>query len=102
MLWLFVFVFIVLLMFIFFFSSRRRHTRCREVSWARRCVQETDEEHFKCLHTGRSNQQIRKLTQSDASDTFLPAIHPFHICLLYRSEWRRPSKRTLLNLTLPS
>ena len=20
------------------FSSRRRHTRCREVSWARRCV----------------------------------------------------------------
>eukprot|EP00831_Metopus_contortus_P060850 TRINITY_DN52743_c0_g1_i1.p2 TRINITY_DN52743_c0_g1~~TRINITY_DN52743_c0_g1_i1.p2 ORF type:complete len:109 (-),score=50.02 TRINITY_DN52743_c0_g1_i1:14-340(-) len=27
----------------FFFSSRRRHTRCREVSWARRCVQETGE-----------------------------------------------------------
>eukprot|EP00831_Metopus_contortus_P059775 TRINITY_DN51747_c0_g1_i2.p1 TRINITY_DN51747_c0_g1~~TRINITY_DN51747_c0_g1_i2.p1 ORF type:complete len:163 (-),score=47.73 TRINITY_DN51747_c0_g1_i2:277-765(-) len=27
--------------FVFFFSSRRRHTRCREVSWARRCVQET-------------------------------------------------------------
>eukprot|EP00831_Metopus_contortus_P032421 TRINITY_DN26199_c0_g1_i6.p2 TRINITY_DN26199_c0_g1~~TRINITY_DN26199_c0_g1_i6.p2 ORF type:complete len:149 (-),score=41.34 TRINITY_DN26199_c0_g1_i6:23-469(-) len=27
---------------VFFFSSRRRHTRCREVSWARRCVQETD------------------------------------------------------------
>eukprot|EP00831_Metopus_contortus_P018761 TRINITY_DN18025_c0_g1_i1.p3 TRINITY_DN18025_c0_g1~~TRINITY_DN18025_c0_g1_i1.p3 ORF type:complete len:200 (+),score=56.66 TRINITY_DN18025_c0_g1_i1:32-631(+) len=26
---------------LFFFSSRRRHTRCREVSWARRCVQET-------------------------------------------------------------
>ena len=24
--------------FTFFFSSRRRHTRCREVSWARRCV----------------------------------------------------------------
>ena len=23
---------------LFFFSSRRRHTRCREVSWARRCV----------------------------------------------------------------
>eukprot|EP00831_Metopus_contortus_P021743 TRINITY_DN19788_c0_g1_i1.p1 TRINITY_DN19788_c0_g1~~TRINITY_DN19788_c0_g1_i1.p1 ORF type:complete len:150 (-),score=50.46 TRINITY_DN19788_c0_g1_i1:31-480(-) len=29
------------LCFFFFFSSRRRHTRCREVSWARRCVQET-------------------------------------------------------------
>eukprot|EP00831_Metopus_contortus_P059622 TRINITY_DN5159_c0_g1_i1.p1 TRINITY_DN5159_c0_g1~~TRINITY_DN5159_c0_g1_i1.p1 ORF type:complete len:178 (-),score=62.84 TRINITY_DN5159_c0_g1_i1:146-679(-) len=28
-------------MIFFFFSSRRRHTRCREVSWARRCVQET-------------------------------------------------------------
>eukprot|EP00831_Metopus_contortus_P018533 TRINITY_DN17908_c0_g1_i1.p1 TRINITY_DN17908_c0_g1~~TRINITY_DN17908_c0_g1_i1.p1 ORF type:complete len:273 (-),score=82.99 TRINITY_DN17908_c0_g1_i1:4-822(-) len=27
---------------VFFFSSRRRHTRCREVSWARRCVQETE------------------------------------------------------------
>eukprot|EP00831_Metopus_contortus_P080185 TRINITY_DN8145_c0_g1_i1.p2 TRINITY_DN8145_c0_g1~~TRINITY_DN8145_c0_g1_i1.p2 ORF type:complete len:119 (-),score=28.24 TRINITY_DN8145_c0_g1_i1:486-842(-) len=27
--------------YFFFFSSRRRHTRCREVSWARRCVQET-------------------------------------------------------------
>eukprot|EP00831_Metopus_contortus_P026577 TRINITY_DN22582_c0_g1_i3.p2 TRINITY_DN22582_c0_g1~~TRINITY_DN22582_c0_g1_i3.p2 ORF type:complete len:112 (+),score=46.95 TRINITY_DN22582_c0_g1_i3:89-424(+) len=34
----FVFVF-------FFFSSRRRHTRCREVSWARRCVQETGIKH---------------------------------------------------------
>eukprot|EP00831_Metopus_contortus_P047525 TRINITY_DN38374_c0_g1_i1.p1 TRINITY_DN38374_c0_g1~~TRINITY_DN38374_c0_g1_i1.p1 ORF type:complete len:153 (+),score=63.42 TRINITY_DN38374_c0_g1_i1:62-520(+) len=28
-------------LYFFFFSSRRRHTRCREVSWARRCVQET-------------------------------------------------------------
>src|SRR5678816_4908666 len=26
---------------LFFFSSRRRHTRCSGVSWARRCVQET-------------------------------------------------------------
>eukprot|EP00831_Metopus_contortus_P074067 TRINITY_DN67617_c0_g1_i1.p1 TRINITY_DN67617_c0_g1~~TRINITY_DN67617_c0_g1_i1.p1 ORF type:complete len:357 (-),score=85.19 TRINITY_DN67617_c0_g1_i1:105-1175(-) len=32
--------------FFFFFSSRRRHTRCREVSWARRCVQETDAEYM--------------------------------------------------------
>eukprot|EP00831_Metopus_contortus_P084087 TRINITY_DN9458_c0_g1_i1.p3 TRINITY_DN9458_c0_g1~~TRINITY_DN9458_c0_g1_i1.p3 ORF type:complete len:146 (-),score=47.27 TRINITY_DN9458_c0_g1_i1:69-506(-) len=43
--WLFVFSFssfsIWILFFFFFFSSRRRHTRCREVSWARRCVQET-------------------------------------------------------------
>eukprot|EP00831_Metopus_contortus_P042393 TRINITY_DN33575_c0_g1_i1.p3 TRINITY_DN33575_c0_g1~~TRINITY_DN33575_c0_g1_i1.p3 ORF type:complete len:130 (-),score=41.11 TRINITY_DN33575_c0_g1_i1:275-664(-) len=37
-----------LCVYIFFFSSRRRHTRCREVSWARRCVQETGtwEAHF--------------------------------------------------------
>eukprot|EP01015_Nassula_variabilis_P006046 TRINITY_DN1459_c0_g1_i14.p3 TRINITY_DN1459_c0_g1~~TRINITY_DN1459_c0_g1_i14.p3 ORF type:complete len:125 (-),score=43.53 TRINITY_DN1459_c0_g1_i14:126-500(-) len=27
---------------IFFFSSRRRHTRFLPVSWARRCVQETE------------------------------------------------------------
>ena len=27
-----------------FLSSRRRHTRCREVSWARRCVSETGSE----------------------------------------------------------
>eukprot|EP01016_Furgasonia_blochmanni_P042624 TRINITY_DN5674_c0_g1_i17.p1 TRINITY_DN5674_c0_g1~~TRINITY_DN5674_c0_g1_i17.p1 ORF type:complete len:145 (+),score=15.64 TRINITY_DN5674_c0_g1_i17:3-437(+) len=27
---------------VFFFSSRRRHTRSCLVSWARRCVQETD------------------------------------------------------------
>eukprot|EP00825_Cyclidium_porcatum_P045729 TRINITY_DN702_c0_g1_i8.p2 TRINITY_DN702_c0_g1~~TRINITY_DN702_c0_g1_i8.p2 ORF type:complete len:123 (-),score=12.85 TRINITY_DN702_c0_g1_i8:539-907(-) len=29
-------------LFFFFFSSRRRHTRSCLVSWARRCVQETD------------------------------------------------------------
>eukprot|EP01015_Nassula_variabilis_P035629 TRINITY_DN8997_c0_g1_i5.p2 TRINITY_DN8997_c0_g1~~TRINITY_DN8997_c0_g1_i5.p2 ORF type:complete len:181 (+),score=32.66 TRINITY_DN8997_c0_g1_i5:25-567(+) len=29
------------IMLFFFFSSRRRHTRCSGVSWARRCVQET-------------------------------------------------------------
>eukprot|EP00831_Metopus_contortus_P080586 TRINITY_DN8271_c0_g1_i1.p1 TRINITY_DN8271_c0_g1~~TRINITY_DN8271_c0_g1_i1.p1 ORF type:complete len:111 (-),score=31.87 TRINITY_DN8271_c0_g1_i1:22-354(-) len=32
----------------FFFSSRRRHTRCREVSWARRCVQETAQSQSTC------------------------------------------------------
>eukprot|EP00825_Cyclidium_porcatum_P030134 TRINITY_DN319_c0_g1_i5.p1 TRINITY_DN319_c0_g1~~TRINITY_DN319_c0_g1_i5.p1 ORF type:complete len:104 (+),score=20.36 TRINITY_DN319_c0_g1_i5:3-314(+) len=32
----------VLFFFFFFFSSRRRHTRSCLVSWARRCVQETD------------------------------------------------------------
>eukprot|EP00831_Metopus_contortus_P016568 TRINITY_DN16975_c0_g1_i1.p2 TRINITY_DN16975_c0_g1~~TRINITY_DN16975_c0_g1_i1.p2 ORF type:complete len:126 (+),score=45.66 TRINITY_DN16975_c0_g1_i1:3-380(+) len=39
----------VWLICVFFFSSRRRHTRCREVSWARRCVQET----------GRKRKKIR-------------------------------------------
>eukprot|EP01015_Nassula_variabilis_P017466 TRINITY_DN2751_c0_g1_i3.p2 TRINITY_DN2751_c0_g1~~TRINITY_DN2751_c0_g1_i3.p2 ORF type:complete len:165 (+),score=48.21 TRINITY_DN2751_c0_g1_i3:2-496(+) len=28
--------------YVFFFSSRRRHTRFLPVSWARRCVQETE------------------------------------------------------------
>eukprot|EP00831_Metopus_contortus_P074955 TRINITY_DN68545_c0_g1_i1.p1 TRINITY_DN68545_c0_g1~~TRINITY_DN68545_c0_g1_i1.p1 ORF type:complete len:169 (-),score=50.92 TRINITY_DN68545_c0_g1_i1:89-595(-) len=41
--------------YVFFFSSRRRHTRCREVSWARRCVQETVTEHrvldYNCIDT---------------------------------------------------
>eukprot|EP00831_Metopus_contortus_P034193 TRINITY_DN27298_c0_g1_i1.p1 TRINITY_DN27298_c0_g1~~TRINITY_DN27298_c0_g1_i1.p1 ORF type:complete len:149 (-),score=35.77 TRINITY_DN27298_c0_g1_i1:91-537(-) len=35
-----------LFLFFFFFSSRRRHTRCREVSWARRCVQETGQQKY--------------------------------------------------------
>eukprot|EP00831_Metopus_contortus_P039277 TRINITY_DN30802_c0_g1_i1.p3 TRINITY_DN30802_c0_g1~~TRINITY_DN30802_c0_g1_i1.p3 ORF type:complete len:142 (-),score=39.45 TRINITY_DN30802_c0_g1_i1:137-562(-) len=39
-------VFLVAIVF-FFFSSRRRHTRCREVSWARRCVQETGHDRIK-------------------------------------------------------
>eukprot|EP00831_Metopus_contortus_P023311 TRINITY_DN20587_c0_g1_i1.p4 TRINITY_DN20587_c0_g1~~TRINITY_DN20587_c0_g1_i1.p4 ORF type:complete len:113 (-),score=22.86 TRINITY_DN20587_c0_g1_i1:446-784(-) len=39
----------------FFFSSRRRHTRCREVSWARRCVQETDAEYMGFGSLNRSN-----------------------------------------------
>eukprot|EP00825_Cyclidium_porcatum_P048466 TRINITY_DN8154_c0_g1_i4.p2 TRINITY_DN8154_c0_g1~~TRINITY_DN8154_c0_g1_i4.p2 ORF type:complete len:258 (+),score=50.98 TRINITY_DN8154_c0_g1_i4:2-775(+) len=32
----------IIIKFFFFFSSRRRHTRSCLVSWARRCVQETD------------------------------------------------------------
>eukprot|EP00825_Cyclidium_porcatum_P026537 TRINITY_DN2854_c0_g1_i4.p1 TRINITY_DN2854_c0_g1~~TRINITY_DN2854_c0_g1_i4.p1 ORF type:complete len:451 (+),score=98.92 TRINITY_DN2854_c0_g1_i4:66-1418(+) len=32
-----------MIIFFFFFSSRRRHTRSCLVSWARRCVQETDQ-----------------------------------------------------------
>eukprot|EP00831_Metopus_contortus_P020770 TRINITY_DN19193_c0_g1_i1.p1 TRINITY_DN19193_c0_g1~~TRINITY_DN19193_c0_g1_i1.p1 ORF type:complete len:160 (-),score=53.81 TRINITY_DN19193_c0_g1_i1:156-635(-) len=47
----------------FFFSSRRRHTRCREVSWARRCVQETDQRR---VHGNRLNgmAEIKKLVES--------------------------------------
>eukprot|EP00831_Metopus_contortus_P050605 TRINITY_DN42528_c0_g1_i1.p1 TRINITY_DN42528_c0_g1~~TRINITY_DN42528_c0_g1_i1.p1 ORF type:complete len:128 (+),score=20.21 TRINITY_DN42528_c0_g1_i1:52-435(+) len=40
----------------FFFSSRRRHTRCREVSWARRCVQETGSYCCLNLDTPMSNR----------------------------------------------
>eukprot|EP00831_Metopus_contortus_P032754 TRINITY_DN26399_c0_g1_i1.p1 TRINITY_DN26399_c0_g1~~TRINITY_DN26399_c0_g1_i1.p1 ORF type:complete len:139 (+),score=21.51 TRINITY_DN26399_c0_g1_i1:2-418(+) len=43
----------------FFFSSRRRHTRCREVSWARRCVQETgiNAEYMGCPQPPKVNNQ---------------------------------------------
>eukprot|EP00831_Metopus_contortus_P030927 TRINITY_DN25303_c0_g1_i1.p1 TRINITY_DN25303_c0_g1~~TRINITY_DN25303_c0_g1_i1.p1 ORF type:complete len:173 (-),score=31.35 TRINITY_DN25303_c0_g1_i1:41-559(-) len=46
---------------LFFFSSRRRHTRCREVSWARRCVQET----------GIRDQQISKAAARRSLDDLL-------------------------------
>eukprot|EP00831_Metopus_contortus_P051925 TRINITY_DN43593_c0_g1_i1.p1 TRINITY_DN43593_c0_g1~~TRINITY_DN43593_c0_g1_i1.p1 ORF type:complete len:122 (-),score=52.73 TRINITY_DN43593_c0_g1_i1:53-418(-) len=46
----------------FFFSSRRRHTRCREVSWARRCVQETDAEYM-----GKSDREIGQVLRAAAS-----------------------------------
>eukprot|EP00825_Cyclidium_porcatum_P003312 TRINITY_DN1153_c0_g1_i1.p2 TRINITY_DN1153_c0_g1~~TRINITY_DN1153_c0_g1_i1.p2 ORF type:complete len:188 (-),score=13.37 TRINITY_DN1153_c0_g1_i1:26-589(-) len=39
----------------FFFSSRRRHTRSCLVSWARRCVQETDT--FFCCITSRRQRK---------------------------------------------
>eukprot|EP00831_Metopus_contortus_P033054 TRINITY_DN26557_c0_g1_i3.p1 TRINITY_DN26557_c0_g1~~TRINITY_DN26557_c0_g1_i3.p1 ORF type:complete len:173 (+),score=72.76 TRINITY_DN26557_c0_g1_i3:63-581(+) len=41
----------------FFFSSRRRHTRCREVSWARRCVQETG---INAEYMGRKRRKPKK------------------------------------------
>eukprot|EP00831_Metopus_contortus_P029443 TRINITY_DN24221_c0_g1_i1.p1 TRINITY_DN24221_c0_g1~~TRINITY_DN24221_c0_g1_i1.p1 ORF type:complete len:109 (+),score=41.59 TRINITY_DN24221_c0_g1_i1:85-411(+) len=44
---------------IFFFSSRRRHTRCREVSWARRCVQETGTWVCRIGHPARMLSQVR-------------------------------------------
>eukprot|EP00831_Metopus_contortus_P032533 TRINITY_DN26252_c0_g1_i2.p4 TRINITY_DN26252_c0_g1~~TRINITY_DN26252_c0_g1_i2.p4 ORF type:complete len:131 (-),score=36.39 TRINITY_DN26252_c0_g1_i2:16-408(-) len=42
----------------FFFSSRRRHTRCREVSWARRCVQETDLKQLRILMIQKKEQMM--------------------------------------------
>eukprot|EP00825_Cyclidium_porcatum_P051438 TRINITY_DN945_c0_g1_i7.p1 TRINITY_DN945_c0_g1~~TRINITY_DN945_c0_g1_i7.p1 ORF type:complete len:651 (-),score=152.76 TRINITY_DN945_c0_g1_i7:271-2223(-) len=44
--------FIIFCFFFFFFSSRRRHTRSCLVSWARRCVQETD------LEKAQKNHQM--------------------------------------------
>eukprot|EP01016_Furgasonia_blochmanni_P003058 TRINITY_DN1119_c0_g1_i1.p1 TRINITY_DN1119_c0_g1~~TRINITY_DN1119_c0_g1_i1.p1 ORF type:complete len:406 (-),score=89.66 TRINITY_DN1119_c0_g1_i1:164-1381(-) len=43
---------------IFFFSSRRRHTRQESVSWARRCVQETDAEYMG-LHLGKKQSSVQ-------------------------------------------
>eukprot|EP00831_Metopus_contortus_P031278 TRINITY_DN25535_c0_g2_i1.p2 TRINITY_DN25535_c0_g2~~TRINITY_DN25535_c0_g2_i1.p2 ORF type:complete len:108 (-),score=45.27 TRINITY_DN25535_c0_g2_i1:122-445(-) len=53
--------------FFFFFSSRRRHTRCREVSWARRCVQETDVK-VKKFNQALVNGGSCLLYTSDAAD----------------------------------
>eukprot|EP00831_Metopus_contortus_P075846 TRINITY_DN69726_c0_g1_i1.p2 TRINITY_DN69726_c0_g1~~TRINITY_DN69726_c0_g1_i1.p2 ORF type:complete len:159 (-),score=49.13 TRINITY_DN69726_c0_g1_i1:41-517(-) len=47
---------------LFFFSSRRRHTRCREVSWARRCVQETDQRR---VHGHKINLTNNNMNQSE-------------------------------------
>eukprot|EP00831_Metopus_contortus_P023798 TRINITY_DN20919_c0_g1_i2.p3 TRINITY_DN20919_c0_g1~~TRINITY_DN20919_c0_g1_i2.p3 ORF type:complete len:107 (+),score=26.04 TRINITY_DN20919_c0_g1_i2:115-435(+) len=44
----------------FFFSSRRRHTRCREVSWARRCVQETAYTLRRFPHSGQTGRLLRR------------------------------------------
>eukprot|EP00825_Cyclidium_porcatum_P046861 TRINITY_DN7482_c0_g1_i9.p2 TRINITY_DN7482_c0_g1~~TRINITY_DN7482_c0_g1_i9.p2 ORF type:complete len:227 (+),score=56.58 TRINITY_DN7482_c0_g1_i9:120-800(+) len=53
--------------FFFFFSSRRRHTRSCLVSWARRCVQETDQIFlsfkglpFYCFLAGASNGEVKQ------------------------------------------
>eukprot|EP01015_Nassula_variabilis_P030673 TRINITY_DN6778_c0_g1_i27.p1 TRINITY_DN6778_c0_g1~~TRINITY_DN6778_c0_g1_i27.p1 ORF type:complete len:231 (-),score=71.80 TRINITY_DN6778_c0_g1_i27:61-753(-) len=45
-------------MLVFFFSSRRRHTRCSGVSWARRCVQETGIEILPRLICAFVNREI--------------------------------------------
>eukprot|EP00828_Plagiopyla_frontata_P046882 TRINITY_DN8498_c0_g1_i2.p2 TRINITY_DN8498_c0_g1~~TRINITY_DN8498_c0_g1_i2.p2 ORF type:complete len:106 (-),score=18.59 TRINITY_DN8498_c0_g1_i2:118-435(-) len=45
----------------FFFSSRRRHTRFLPVSWARRCVQETDEnDKQQALTIDQINKYLKK------------------------------------------
>eukprot|EP00831_Metopus_contortus_P055843 TRINITY_DN47400_c0_g1_i1.p1 TRINITY_DN47400_c0_g1~~TRINITY_DN47400_c0_g1_i1.p1 ORF type:complete len:143 (+),score=41.98 TRINITY_DN47400_c0_g1_i1:82-510(+) len=52
----------------FFFSSRRRHTRCREVSWARRCVQETGtggfSEILKCSNKNNNKTYAMKIIRT--------------------------------------
>eukprot|EP00831_Metopus_contortus_P034115 TRINITY_DN27251_c0_g1_i2.p1 TRINITY_DN27251_c0_g1~~TRINITY_DN27251_c0_g1_i2.p1 ORF type:complete len:153 (-),score=42.72 TRINITY_DN27251_c0_g1_i2:10-438(-) len=60
----------------FFFSSRRRHTRCREVSWARRCVQETVICWRNSWKTGKSRPVI--FSQE--------ILHVIHALILYRKE----------------
>eukprot|EP00831_Metopus_contortus_P037569 TRINITY_DN29594_c0_g1_i1.p1 TRINITY_DN29594_c0_g1~~TRINITY_DN29594_c0_g1_i1.p1 ORF type:complete len:159 (-),score=24.58 TRINITY_DN29594_c0_g1_i1:10-486(-) len=44
----------------FFFSSRRRHTRCREVSWARRCVQETGLQQRSTVETTQNHTGLHR------------------------------------------
>eukprot|EP00831_Metopus_contortus_P066930 TRINITY_DN5969_c0_g1_i1.p3 TRINITY_DN5969_c0_g1~~TRINITY_DN5969_c0_g1_i1.p3 ORF type:complete len:132 (-),score=33.98 TRINITY_DN5969_c0_g1_i1:825-1220(-) len=56
--------------FFFFFSSRRRHTRCREVSWARRCVQETGTQYKK----HRQIQDIEEFYKKKCGPLLDPAL----------------------------
>eukprot|EP00831_Metopus_contortus_P042244 TRINITY_DN33390_c0_g1_i1.p1 TRINITY_DN33390_c0_g1~~TRINITY_DN33390_c0_g1_i1.p1 ORF type:complete len:109 (+),score=17.61 TRINITY_DN33390_c0_g1_i1:54-380(+) len=77
-----------LTLIVFFFSSRRRHTRCREVSWARRCVQETDTD-FSTHRPGLLLQSIFDLwsDRQSYSNTSFPIFIPSYnsnktLCLL--------------------
>eukprot|EP01016_Furgasonia_blochmanni_P040942 TRINITY_DN5262_c0_g2_i8.p1 TRINITY_DN5262_c0_g2~~TRINITY_DN5262_c0_g2_i8.p1 ORF type:complete len:412 (+),score=76.54 TRINITY_DN5262_c0_g2_i8:64-1299(+) len=54
---------------VFFFSSRRRHTRQESVSWARRCVQETDLVQFNLQGSRRRARGVR------SGDRKLPSDH---------------------------
>eukprot|EP00831_Metopus_contortus_P004734 TRINITY_DN1175_c0_g1_i2.p1 TRINITY_DN1175_c0_g1~~TRINITY_DN1175_c0_g1_i2.p1 ORF type:complete len:145 (-),score=29.32 TRINITY_DN1175_c0_g1_i2:312-746(-) len=70
----------------FFFSSRRRHTRCREVSWARRCVQETG------INAEYMGMQT---SQSSNMNTLKPASLIFYSGLQPREKARMLNKLSL-------
>eukprot|EP00825_Cyclidium_porcatum_P014070 TRINITY_DN17500_c0_g1_i1.p1 TRINITY_DN17500_c0_g1~~TRINITY_DN17500_c0_g1_i1.p1 ORF type:complete len:359 (-),score=44.07 TRINITY_DN17500_c0_g1_i1:2-1078(-) len=58
---------------LFFFSSRRRHTRSCLVSWARRCVQETERRVHGSLAEGAS-EQAASLEETSASLTEMSSM----------------------------
>eukprot|EP00831_Metopus_contortus_P030644 TRINITY_DN2508_c0_g1_i9.p4 TRINITY_DN2508_c0_g1~~TRINITY_DN2508_c0_g1_i9.p4 ORF type:complete len:160 (+),score=21.06 TRINITY_DN2508_c0_g1_i9:103-582(+) len=78
--------------FFFFFSSRRRHTRCREVSWARRCVQETGIRAYGgCLGISRRRKTRQAaISFGERQTRFDPEI----------SEWGNPAEVMLCHLSL--
>eukprot|EP01015_Nassula_variabilis_P025839 TRINITY_DN5093_c0_g1_i6.p1 TRINITY_DN5093_c0_g1~~TRINITY_DN5093_c0_g1_i6.p1 ORF type:complete len:317 (-),score=53.94 TRINITY_DN5093_c0_g1_i6:63-1013(-) len=53
---------------IFFFSSRRRHTRCSGVSWARRCVQETGTWGIQKINEEQINNSLRRQLQEQLQE----------------------------------
>eukprot|EP00831_Metopus_contortus_P016381 TRINITY_DN16866_c0_g1_i1.p2 TRINITY_DN16866_c0_g1~~TRINITY_DN16866_c0_g1_i1.p2 ORF type:complete len:101 (+),score=54.24 TRINITY_DN16866_c0_g1_i1:41-343(+) len=76
--------------YFFFFSSRRRHTRCREVSWARRCVQETDIT-YKVVPKKNATAMLKR---------FITDNHPTDAGIVYRLSRKKAVSYT--HLTLPT
>ena len=53
----------------FFFASRRQHTRSSTVSWARRCVEETDPTGLKCDRVRKTaNEKKYVVANGDEGD----------------------------------
>eukprot|EP00829_Urostomides_striatus_P014008 TRINITY_DN4019_c0_g1_i1.p1 TRINITY_DN4019_c0_g1~~TRINITY_DN4019_c0_g1_i1.p1 ORF type:complete len:127 (-),score=53.31 TRINITY_DN4019_c0_g1_i1:60-440(-) len=89
---------------LFFFSSRRRHTRCREVSWARRCVQETgiNAEYMGKLQLAMTNVPL--LSIITIISMLFQIANTLHIHLGKSGSFGLPSEmgKNLLSATIPS
>eukprot|EP00831_Metopus_contortus_P083236 TRINITY_DN9173_c0_g2_i2.p2 TRINITY_DN9173_c0_g2~~TRINITY_DN9173_c0_g2_i2.p2 ORF type:complete len:127 (-),score=44.65 TRINITY_DN9173_c0_g2_i2:171-497(-) len=84
---------LILIYVFFFFSSRRRHTRCREVSWARRCVQETVSTQStwgKLQQDALQLQTSQKKMQNDVTDEVARNIVPNLIKILDTANCSHP------------
>eukprot|EP00825_Cyclidium_porcatum_P044521 TRINITY_DN6556_c0_g1_i1.p1 TRINITY_DN6556_c0_g1~~TRINITY_DN6556_c0_g1_i1.p1 ORF type:complete len:241 (-),score=50.46 TRINITY_DN6556_c0_g1_i1:706-1428(-) len=72
--------------YFFFFSSRRRHTRSCLVSWARRCVQETDHMLKSSLHSNNSQR-------GNSSNNQMYPTYNFQLQAIYNSTRKQDEDR---------